>query len=119
MNDGRGRQFREGDIIIYGYGYWSAPVVGVVKKVMKKGIKFEYIYRNRWDGTEQVSTTICKKPECALIINPIAKHDELLELFGVKELIKNNKVNTDLITMENKNESKEGIEDIERDLSQI
>ena len=70
-------EIQVGDIIIYGYGFYSTPVMGLVTKLYKNSFAFEY----RPIGfTGAIWQSVCKKPNYSVVVTEVIT-PELINIF--------------------------------------
>lgn len=69
------------DLLLYGYGFYSRPVVGKVIALYKKHVRIKFVGIN-----ECVIETVCKKPEYSLVVNHFKDDPKTVELFGLNHL---------------------------------
>jgi hypothetical protein len=81
MKDSNEVEIQVGDLILYGYGFYQAPVVGRVVHLYKNSFKYEYTNAH-WDNELIVSTSICKMPHFCKIVNKLYSN-ELIKLFNL------------------------------------
>lgn len=90
--DHNGKEIKPGALILYGFGFYRPPIVGLVTRIYKNGVKISYttrVTRIQGDETKEeiiVAETICKKPYYSLIVDCFRNDPTIMELFHLDML---------------------------------
>lgn len=100
MKDARDKTIRIGDVILYGYGFFREPKVGIVTKVHTTSFSYRYAsyyepfqpiirlptpYELK-DGRWRIIDSRCNRPDAAIVVNPLAKNPDFVTLFGLNQI---------------------------------
>ena len=79
--DSTGNVIKKGDLILYGYTF-TIPVIGKVLGSIKNGVRYVYARKSiRGDIVE--ITSICKRPQSAIIVNHLRNDIVTRQLFNL------------------------------------
>jgi len=85
MNDAKGIEIKVGDLILYGYGFYCAPLVGKVLAIYKNSVRYRYTYNIKCNNEIRKLESICKRPEYCLVCNHFREDPRTRELFYIDE----------------------------------